>query len=1204
MWSLGIIPTNLGSVQTLTVLNMSSADFTGTLPKTLATLRSLILLYINDNWLTGPIPSDFGVAQFGTLLYFSLSGNSLTGTISDALIAIPAMRIFDIDSNVFTGPVPFRKGLSASIEVYEISSNYFTGTLTSNWTEFARLEYCYMDSNYLSGTLPSAIIVSIEPIGDTALVQFGAAQNMLEGTLSADFWLHKNLQGLAVNDNNLYGTIPTEIISAESLTNLDLANNHFSGNLGMVFTAPLRNLTYINLANNSFEGQIPDTLFDSAQLQVVVMNSNCFSGTIPENMCSAIGLQTIIMDSLSSGCAADLGFLRRIIKGLFPRNILEGSIPQCLFQLQNLSTLQLSGNGLRGSIPNVDPVAGLKNLQLALNALTGTIPRYLQESGQFSYLYLQNNKLSGTLISDFAVLPSGSAANGTVTMDLSLDVNRLSGFIPQSFIEMPTLSVVTGNLFQCDASSLPLHDAGSRTYSCGSQQLDNALYVWLSIMLAIFATCALFLVVLCKCRSAGGSDNTENARFSLSVLSLEKVRAAMFGRESDPESLGAESESRRQSKSESTTPRSSLHTGLPQSVELSESVAKIYEDSKAWVSVDLSIKRKPLTNTIQYCLILKHAGRGTMFIALSYIICLVSYLIIKSGSAASTTTFQYGWNMTSAYLHGYAPAILIFLYVLITLLVCLSTIGADFISSAWNIRSIQREEWKSALRYNGKFGAMATRIFDVIVRPGAVHIVNFVVVLIVNVIYVDVLLKIPSQYVFFVEAALSAFKIIWVNGYIPVAMRQMRYMSSQAQFRHQVFMMLVVYIVGPGIASVGANSNCFYDAVVGSEAVSSSFVALNSGYACSVIFDAFHPRTAYDIDSSYIACSLYATSVTSETVPPFVYSYQCGSSFLVDYIPVLFYTYLYAAVLLPVGRFCMLHTSNRTMRQLLGPWLYQRLIHRTVFDYEGCIADFKLLTAPLSIIATPSMGDVQLADVTRNPVVDHAESSNFPPVSESNSRNTTPRNSTFQSVSRRHDIVETALFDGTTVVAKRIVDFCVILTFGLACPLLAITVAISVYTNSAAWRLMIGKFVFNVGKDNFVAFARLEQSYCDGLLRGSMGGLWLTIPVISLFWSLMFYDMVGDLYGNITGWIFVTVAFIANPAILYGVYRFRKHNAILAATGPRKGPSQQVVAGRLNSRALSDDQRSRSDNNSGDLWIQSKTSVLPVIPSTESNSNF
>jgi hypothetical protein len=65
--------------------------------------------------------------------------------------------------------------------------------------------------------------------------------------------------------------------------------------------------------------------------------------------------------------------------------------------------------------------------------------------------------------------------------------------------------------------------------------------------------------------------------------------------------------------------------------------------------------------------------------------------------------------------------------------------------------------------------------------------------------------------------------------------------------------------------------------------------------------------------------------------------YQSGFSFVVDYIPVLLYSYLMAAIVIPTGRLVLLYFSQSYLKQVLvlGIRLYSILIPNTIHDFEG-----------------------------------------------------------------------------------------------------------------------------------------------------------------------------------------------------------------------------------------------------------------------------
>ena len=103
----------------------------------------------------------------------------------------------------------------------------------------------------------------------------------------------------------------------------------------------------------------------------------------------------------------------------------------------------------------------------------------------FDYLDLSFNKLSG----QFSRLEATTNANSS--QELYLEVNRLSGRFPSTppaSMGFGILSALRGNLFGC--GNIPEEDEYSEEYSCGSEELDVSLYVFVSVvgvvMLVIF----------------------------------------------------------------------------------------------------------------------------------------------------------------------------------------------------------------------------------------------------------------------------------------------------------------------------------------------------------------------------------------------------------------------------------------------------------------------------------------------------------------------------------------------------------------------------------------------------------------------------------------------------------------------------------------------------------------------------------------------
>ena len=64
------------------------------------------------------------------------------------------------------------------------------------------------------------------------------------------------------------------------------------------------------------------------------------------------------------------------------------------------------------------------------------------------------------------------------------DINRLSGNIPISLLNINNINILESNMFQCDItkSSLPNNDINKSKYSCGSSAYDIPYYTWLGLV--------------------------------------------------------------------------------------------------------------------------------------------------------------------------------------------------------------------------------------------------------------------------------------------------------------------------------------------------------------------------------------------------------------------------------------------------------------------------------------------------------------------------------------------------------------------------------------------------------------------------------------------------------------------------------------------------------------------------------------------------
>lgn len=86
---------------------------------------------------------------------------------------------------------------------------------------------------------------------------------------------------LTLREAGLAGTIPSDLEYCGSLQNLDLSDNNLNGSIPSDICVWLPYLVSIDLSNNKFTGEIPATLANCSFLNSIVLSGNKLSGSIP-----------------------------------------------------------------------------------------------------------------------------------------------------------------------------------------------------------------------------------------------------------------------------------------------------------------------------------------------------------------------------------------------------------------------------------------------------------------------------------------------------------------------------------------------------------------------------------------------------------------------------------------------------------------------------------------------------------------------------------------------------------------------------------------------------------------------------------------------------------------------------------------------------------------------------------------------------------
>jgi len=378
----------------------------------------------------------------------------------------------------------------ARLTQLDMDTHGLTGTIPTSLSNLLQLEYIDFDTNALTGTIPKELRAIRQ------LQYLDLSYNSLGGTLPKELSALRALKTFKINSNKLRGSIPHAYATLANLTTMSMQNNLFHGlSFGFIDPAVQTKLAILDISENAFTGSLSHKVFELPALQTFSAGSNCFSGAIPSNICDAGKLETLIITGLSSGvsCRNNIWagtIFSEAFNGFAAKNFMQGELPQCMYQLQNLVILSASGNGLKGAIPKrISPT--LKSIEISRNMLTGTISTSLASSfvskrANLTSLDMSYNRVGGDL--------QAFEGDGTTVykeearLALTLKVNRLSGTVPTALLSIKNISILPGNLFDCNAakSDLPQHDADLDTYQCGSTKMNNMLYIF-----------GIFLSVMC-----------------------------------------------------------------------------------------------------------------------------------------------------------------------------------------------------------------------------------------------------------------------------------------------------------------------------------------------------------------------------------------------------------------------------------------------------------------------------------------------------------------------------------------------------------------------------------------------------------------------------------------------------------------------------------------------------------------------------------
>lgn len=165
----GPIPDTITSCRLLRDIRMFNNSLSGNLPD-IGVFDSLRFLNLARNVIRGPIPESIG--NLDSLNYLSLGDNRLDDTIPVGIGNLRKLTLLDLSENRFEGPIPPGIGNLTELEELYLFRNQLTGEIPAGMANLTKLTMLWLYANQITGAVPD--------LNDLPLVSLRIEFNRLE----------------------------------------------------------------------------------------------------------------------------------------------------------------------------------------------------------------------------------------------------------------------------------------------------------------------------------------------------------------------------------------------------------------------------------------------------------------------------------------------------------------------------------------------------------------------------------------------------------------------------------------------------------------------------------------------------------------------------------------------------------------------------------------------------------------------------------------------------------------------------------------------------------------------------------------------------------------------------------------------------------------------------------------------------------------
>jgi gliding motility-associated-like protein len=333
----GVIPNEIGDLNSLTLINLEYQNLSGSLPLRLYELNNLRFLYLSSNNFTDTISPL--ISQLSNLISIVLTLNDFNGEIPVELTTLTNLEELNLSINNFSGNIPIELTSMIQLKVLDLAINDFTGYLYPEYGKLINLEKFEILSNSISGNIPSEF-------GDMLSLKYiRLNSNDLDGELPVSLKNLINLESLNIGDTNISGTIPEEYGELINLKDFSLYQNQLSGVLPNSLSN-LSKLTTFNVSFNQISGELPPSYSNWNFIRAFIASNNQLTGEIPESYSSFGELNNIRLDN----------------------NQLSGGLSPLFSNWSKVTQIGIHSNNFQNTLPDFTSNISLIHLQFNDNA--------------------------------------------------------------------------------------------------------------------------------------------------------------------------------------------------------------------------------------------------------------------------------------------------------------------------------------------------------------------------------------------------------------------------------------------------------------------------------------------------------------------------------------------------------------------------------------------------------------------------------------------------------------------------------------------------------------------------------------------------------------------------------------------------------------------------------------------------------------------